>query len=83
MKNLMMKKRDGSLTEGDRAQLESFKNERKAASEQMKLTVMALLTPEQTAKLATINAEREKRTQERRQTKELRKQQTLAPKDNK
>ncbi len=83
MKSLMMKRRDGSLTEADKAQLEQFKNERKAAAEQIKITVMALLTPEQTAKLTQMKAEREQRKLERKQRWEERKLKSETPKENK
>jgi Spy/CpxP family protein refolding chaperone len=83
MKALMLKKREGSLNDADKAQLEQFKIERKAAAEQMKITVTALLTPEQTAKLAQMKAEREQRMLERKQRWEERKLKTEAPRENK
>lgn len=51
MRSLMMKKRDGSITEDEKARFEQFRNEMKASSQQLELSVMALLTPEQTGKL--------------------------------
>lgn len=83
MKGLMMKKRDGSLTDADKSRLEQFKIERKAAAEQMDITIMALLTPEQTAKVNQMKVEREQRMQERKLRWQERKQETEKPKDNK
>lgn len=83
LKGLMMKRREGTLTSDDQTRLEQFKNERKAAAEQMKITIMGLLTPEQTAKLDQMKAEREQRMQERKQRWQERKLQKEAQKENK
>ncbi len=82
MKSLMMKKRDGSLTEADQARLSDMKSQIKASSEQMRISVMALLTPEQTAQVTRMRAEREQQRQERRQKWQERKQQGEKPTDN-
>ena len=81
-RSLKMKKRDGSITETEQARFEQIKTEMKASSEQMKLSIMGFLTPEQTAKLTQMKAEREQRMQERKQRWQERKQQRETPKDN-
>lgn len=82
MRSLMMKKCDGSITEDEKARFDQFRNEMKASSQQLELSVMALLTPEQTAKLTQMKAEREQRMQEHKQKRMERKQQTEKPTDN-
>lgn len=82
MRNLMMKRRDGSLTEADQARLSEMRNQMKASSEQMKISVMALLTAEQTAKLNQLKLEREERMQERRQKWQEKRQQRDNPANN-
>lgn len=83
MKGLMLKKRDGSLTEADTARIDQFKSERKASAEQTKNTIMGLLTPEQTTKLNQMKAERQQRMMERKQRWMERKQKGDTPKENK
>ncbi len=83
LRSLMMKKRDGSINETEQARFDQLKNELKASSEQMRIQIMALLTPEQTAKLTQMKAEREQKRQERKQQRQERKQQQgEIPKDN-
>ena len=66
---LMMKKRDGSITDTETARLTEFHDQMKASAEQLRSSVMALLTPEQTVKLEQIRAERKLRMEERKQRK--------------
>lgn len=82
MRELMMKKRDGSMTEDEKARFEQFKADRKASAEQIKVTILSLLTPEQTAKLNEMKAEREKRRQEFKQRRMERAPRTDAPKND-
>lgn len=82
-RSLHMKKRDGSITETEQARLEQIKTEMKASSEQLRLTVLGLLTPEQNAKLEQMKAEREQRMQERKQRWQERKQQKESAPANK
>ena len=82
MRSLKMKKRDGSISESEQARFDQLRNEMNASSEQMKLSIMALLTPEQTAKLTQMKAEREQKMKERKQRRQERKQQNETPKDN-
>jgi protein CpxP len=82
MRNLMMKKRDGSINEAEQSRLTEMRNQMKASSEQLKISVMALLTAEQTAKLTQLEAERQQRRQERKQRWQEKRQQNEKPADN-
>jgi protein CpxP len=82
MRSLMMKKRDGSISESEKGRFDQLKNEMKASAQQMEISIMALLTPEQTAKVTQMKAEREQKMQERKQQRQERKQQGDTPKDN-
>ena len=73
-KSLMMKRRDGSITEAEKTRLGDIKNEMRNSAEQTKNTILALLTPEQTQKLEQMKAERKQRMEERRQMREQRRQ---------
>lgn len=70
MHDLFMKKRDGSITEAEGVRLEQLKNDMRASSEQLRNSILALLTPEQNQQLQQIKAERDQRRQERRQRRE-------------
>lgn len=85
-KTLMMKKRDGSITEAEQARLGEIHNQMRTSGEQTKQSVLAILTPTQLQKLETMKAEREQKMLERRQRFEQRKQErmenTLKTEDN-
>lgn len=67
--SLIQKKRDGSITEAETARLTEIHNQRKASSEQLKNTIMGLLTPDQITKLEQMKVEREQRREERKERK--------------
>ncbi len=71
-KNLFMKKRDGTITEAETQRLDEIKSEMKNSSEQLKNSILAILTPEQLQKLEEMKAERKQRMEERRQFREQR-----------
>ncbi|MEZ5427716.1 MAG: hypothetical protein R2747_15715 [Pyrinomonadaceae bacterium] len=75
LRTLFQKKRDGSLTEADKTRLTEIHNQRKASSEQLKATIMGMLTPDQVAKLEQMKAERQQRMEERKQRMMERRQQ--------
>lgn len=66
-RSLMMKKRDGSLTEAESARFQELKQQAKSDAEQIHNSVLAILTPEQVQKLEAQKAERKQRRQERKQ----------------
>lgn len=83
MRSLMIKKRDGLITESESAQLEKLKNDMRASGDQLRHSILALLTPEQNQKFQQMKAEREQRMQERRERREERRQQRdQKPTDN-
>lgn len=82
MRTLITKKREGSMTDAEKLKFEQFKAERKAAGEQTRATILGLLTPEQTAKLNEMKAEREKRRQEFKQRRTERAPKSEAPKSS-
>lgn len=71
---LMLKKRDGIITEAETARLGEIKNQMKNSAEQLKNSVMAILTPEQLQKLEEMKAEKQRKMEERRQLREQRRQ---------
>jgi protein CpxP len=75
MKTLMMKKRDGTITDADKARMEEMHTGMKASGDQLRATVLGLLTPEQNQKLEQMKAEREERMEMRKQRMLERKQQ--------
>lgn len=73
-RTLMMKRRDGTITEADKTRLGEIRTEMKNSSVQTKNSILGLLTPEQTQKLEQMKAERQRRMEERRQRRQLRRQ---------
>jgi Spy/CpxP family protein refolding chaperone len=73
-RSLMMKRRDGTITEGEKTRLDEIRTEMKNSAELTKNSVLALLTPEQTQKLEQMKAERRQRMEERRQRWQQRRQ---------
>ena len=67
MHTLMQKRRDGTFTDADKARVEEIHTSMKTSGDQLRTTVLGLLTPEQTQKLEQMKAEREQRMQERKQ----------------
>ena len=73
-KTLMMKRRDGSITEAEKARLGDIKTEMRNSAKQTKNSILALLTPEQTQKIEQMKADRKQRMQERRERRQQRRQ---------
>lgn len=67
MKSLMMKRREGTFTDADKARMEELHQSMKASADQLRTTVLGLLTPEQTQKLEQMKLERQQRMQERKE----------------
>lgn len=67
MRSLGMKKRDGVITADEQARAGELKTQLKASSEQMKSSVMAILTDEQKTQLEQMKAEMKQKMMERRQ----------------
>ena len=74
-RELYMRKRDGTITEAENQRLKQIHTDMKASGEQLKATILGLLTAEQRAEIDRIKAEREERRQERRRRWQERKQQ--------
>lgn len=64
---LMVKRRQGTITEAEKERLTVIKDELRAGSDQLRATVLGLLTPEQSAELERRKAERKQRREERMQ----------------
>ncbi len=75
MKSLMSKMRDGSASEGDKTRMKELRSEMRSSSDQLRTSIVSILTPDQVQKLETMKAEREQKMVERRQRWEQRKQQ--------
>lgn len=67
LRSIYMKHREGTITEEDKNRAKEIRTEMKANSSQLKNSILALLTAEQTQKLEQIKAERKRRMEERRQ----------------
>lgn len=67
MRGLKMKMRDGSATEGDKTRFDELRAASRESAEQLKTSILGILTPEQVQKLEQMKAERQLRMQERRQ----------------
>lgn len=72
--SLMMKRREGTLTDADKARLEEIHASMMASREQLRSTILGLLTPEQTQKLEQMKSEREERMEHRKERMMERKQ---------
>lgn len=67
MRTLMAKRRDGTFTDADKARVGEIRSSMRESGDQLRNTILGLLTPEQTQKLEQMKAERQKRMEERRQ----------------
>lgn len=67
MHTLMMKRREGTLTDADKARMEEIHTSMKASRDQLRNTVLGLLTPEQTQKLEQMKLERQERMEHRKE----------------
>ncbi len=79
MKSLMQARRAGTLTDDQKARMQSFRDQQKAKMEVLHQQVLSILTPEQRAQVEARKAEMEKRRAER---KALREQKKAAPAPN-
>ncbi|MBL8182033.1 MAG: Spy/CpxP family protein refolding chaperone [Blastocatellia bacterium] len=75
MKAIMIAKRDGTITEAQKARMESLSADRKAKAESMKAQIDAILTLEQKEQIEKRKVEMKQRREEFRKQRELRKQQ--------
>ncbi len=73
LRPLMEAKRNGTLTDDQKKQLEAFKAERKQKGEQVKAQIMAVLTAEQKAQLEKQKEEWKQKREERKQMRQERK----------
>lgn len=78
LRNLGMKKRDGIITADEQARMKEIKTQFKASGEQMRNSVLAILTAEQKTQLEQMKEEMKKRHEERRQNR-LNRQNQAAP----
>jgi len=76
MRGLAMKKRDGIITADEQARFKEIRTQLKASGEQMRNSVLAILTAEQRAQLDQMKEEMKKRREEHRQN---RQNKTLPP----
>jgi Spy/CpxP family protein refolding chaperone len=76
LRALGMKKRDGIITADEQARFKEVRKQLKASGEQMRNSVLAVLTAEQRAQLDQIKEERKQRMMERRQNRMNRQNQT-------
>lgn len=75
MKTIMMAKRDGTITEAQKARMESFRADRKAKAASIKAQIDSILTLEQKEQIEKRKVEMKQRREEFRKQRELRKQQ--------
>lgn len=76
LRTLGMKKRDGIITADEEARFKEIKTQLKAAGEQMRTSVLAVLTAEQRAQLEQMKEEMKQKMMERRQNRMNRQNQT-------
>lgn len=74
LKTLMSKRREGTLTEADKARAAELREQMKASGEQLRTSALGLLTPDQTQKLEEMKAQRQQRMEERRERMHQRRQ---------
>lgn len=79
LRSLGMKKRDGIITADEQARFKEVKTQIKASGEQMRDSVLAVLTAEQKTQLEQMKEEMKKNREERRQNRLNRKNQTTVP----
>ncbi len=80
MRGLAMKKRDGIITTEESARFKAIKTQLKTSGEQMRNSVLAILTPEQRIQLDQIKEGMKQKRMERHQNRQ--KQQSPAVQDN-
>lgn len=67
MHSLMMKRREGTFDEADKARAEELRAGMKASGDQLRATILGLLTPEQTQELEQMKLERQERMEQRKE----------------
>jgi Spy/CpxP family protein refolding chaperone len=77
MRGLVSKKRDGIITTEESARFKEIKTQLKTSGEQMRNSVLAILTPEQRTQLDQIKEEMKQRKMERRQNRQNQKSPTV------
>ncbi|HUF03289.1 MAG TPA: Spy/CpxP family protein refolding chaperone [Aridibacter sp.] len=83
LRSLKMKRREGTFDEADKARAEELKAGMKASGDQLRNTILGLLTPEQAQKLEQMKQEREQRMEQRKERmleRKLKKEQRLREK---
>ena len=70
MRGLGMKKRDGIITADEQARFKEIRTQLKASGEQMRNSVLAILTAEQRTRLDQIKEEMKQKRMERRQNRQ-------------
>jgi diphthamide synthase subunit DPH2 len=81
MRGLAMKKRDGIITAEEQTRLQELKSQMRASSEQVRNSILTILTAEQRTQLEQMKEEMKQRRQERRLNRQNR-QQTAPSQDN-
>lgn len=79
LRALGMKKRDGIITADEQARFKEIKTQLKAAGEQMRTSILAVLTAEQRAQLDQLKEQMKQKMMERRQNRMNRQNQTTPP----
>ena len=79
LRSLGMKKRDGIISADEQARFKEIRTQMKTSGEQMRASVLAVLTAEQKAQLDQMKEEMKKRREEFRQNRQNRKNQTTQP----
>ena len=86
LRGLMMKRRDGSITEADKERLQEIRGEFRQSSELLMTSILNVLTEEQKTQLEQMRQQRRERMERRRQLRqerlEQRKTEAPADKDN-
>lgn len=70
MRQLRMKKRDGIITDTEEARLKTLRMQLKTSGEQLRNSMLAILTAEQRAQLEQIKVERKQKMMERRRNRQ-------------
>jgi Spy/CpxP family protein refolding chaperone len=76
MRNLRMKNRDGIITADEQARFQELRTQLKASGEQMRNSILAVLTAEQKTQLEQMKEQMKQRKEERRQNRLNRQNQT-------
>lgn len=72
MRDLIQKKRGGTITEAEQARFDQLKTQMKASGEQTRNTILSILTVEQRQQLDQMKQEMQKRREERKERRQNR-----------